>query len=71
MSERDMQATHAYIAKKPCGCVTAVTVDLPDHPDWTSHDVADFIKSGRSVERVTIAEARQTLLVRCKCEVTK
>ncbi len=65
MSERDMQSTHAYIAKKLCGCVTAVTVDLPGHPNWTSRDVAEFIAAGRTVERVTIEKARKVKL--CKC----
>lgn len=54
-----------YIAVKPCGCVTGATVDLGDTD--TAKSVANFIKSGRHVERVSIDSGRN-MIKRCQCE---
>lgn len=43
--------THVYIGRAPCGCVYMLRND--DHDKDTAHDVAEVIKEGGSVERVT------------------
>jgi hypothetical protein len=45
---------YCYIAKSKCGCITGVVTDMGDKD--TAKDVADFIKSGRTISRMTIAE---------------
>jgi hypothetical protein len=59
-------ATHAYIARNKCGCVTAVCVDHPDLAKETAKDIAAYVRSGRTVERVAIEESR-VMLRRCRC----
>lgn len=44
---------HCYIGRIACGCMVAVCFDEPDFPKATATSVADFIKSGYAVERVT------------------
>lgn len=58
---------YTYIGRKKCGCVVAARVDADYRGgEAVAADVADFIKSGYTVERVTTEEAR-TLLHRCRC----
>ena len=49
--------THIYIAREQdCGCCTGVVDDSQSPPilvELTADSVADFIKSGRVVERVS------------------
>lgn len=66
MSINDLidKATHVYVAFNPCGCWSAVTTDLGGCGDevlakYTADDVADFIRSGRRVERVPLEEWRK------------
>ncbi len=40
----------------------AVTVDLPDHKKITAKEVADWIRRGATVERVTIEAARAGMI---------
>ena len=55
-----------YIARRPCGCVTGFAVDDPTFAKETAKDVAKFIESGCSVERVTLEVAHATKYV-SKC----
>lgn len=61
--ERYKKATHSYIGRKSCGCVVAARVDTGDKD--TANDVADFIKSGLSIERVTHEVACNLLTFDC------
>ena len=57
------RATHVYVGiKRECGCQVAGVCDDADKN--TAKAVADFIKSGLRVERVTVAEAG-VVLRRC------
>lgn len=51
----------AYVARRPCGCVAAVTVDDGD----AAQDVAAFIQQGYAVDRLTCAEVREHVSWRC------
>jgi hypothetical protein len=50
--------TFCYIAIEPCGCMTGVRVDNPEHRKDVALDVKEFISSGRAVERVTLKDAQ-------------
>lgn len=62
-----MNATHAYLGRKVCGCVVAITVDDTDNRKWTADAVAEFIRDGLTVDRVTIEDGRKALNF-CQCE---
>lgn len=55
---------YGYAAFEKCGCMTGAVVDMADAD--TAKDVADFIKSGRRVERMTIDEIN-AIGFGCKC----
>lgn len=44
--------THEYIGKKWCGCIVAMTADLPQFSKHTAKSVAEMISDGLTVERV-------------------
>lgn len=56
---------YCYIGAKKCGCVVAATVDNEANAAFVADDVAEFIRSGYTVSRVPIDEAR-TRLTGCK-----
>lgn len=56
--------THGYAAFSKCGCITGVTVDYADKN--TAQDVAEFIASGRRVERMLVSEIN-AIGFGCKC----
>lgn len=59
-------AIAAYIGRKPgCGCVVAAIVDDPAYRKQTSKDLADFVKRGYGVERVSV-ETAQVSVARCQ-----
>jgi hypothetical protein len=60
-------ATHAYVSRRQCGHSIALAVDLPDDARGTAKFVAAEIRAGRTVERVTIPEARVIGVVYCYC----
>jgi hypothetical protein len=66
MSDSD----HAYIARKPCGCIVAATVDRPEYLQSVARDVRDWNRRGLTVEHTTVGEARArpNFLVDCNCE---
>lgn len=51
------QATHAYIARQPCGCVPCLVVD-DEERDGNARAVASWIRKGWAVERAEIATVR-------------
>ena len=55
------RATHAYRAVQACGCIDGLATDTPVMAD----EIARWVKAGLSVERVTIAQARDDGLARC------
>lgn len=54
-------ATHCYIARKPCGCLVGITVDDPDDPKDTAKFVSQQVRNGCSIERLTIEDGRSAL----------
>ena len=58
---------HAYVGVKKCGCAVAAVVDNPDHAKDVAKEVADFIKSGLTIERVPV-EVVRARLSQCKCD---
>ncbi len=66
MSTKD--ATHAYRACYPCGCVFALQVDRGTGPD--KDILKDVNETGGYLERITLDEARNSTLKRrsdCEC----
>ncbi len=58
--------THAYVGR--CRCGHAYFVGVDDATPSLALDVADIIRDGGTIERVTIEQARTTPLSRCtKC----
>lgn len=53
--------TPCYIGINKEGKCRAAAVDNPEHVKDTAKTVADWIKHGMTVERVTVAEARRRL----------
>lgn len=49
---------HFYIAKLACGCVCASAVDSEEARQHIADDVAEWIRTGLSIERVTREEWR-------------
>lgn len=61
--------THAYAGFAACGCMVAVTVD--DGKDGhCGNDVAEFIREGLFIRRVTIEAVRRGFK-RCKHQPKK
>ncbi len=60
--------THVYVGDKPCGCRVAAVIDRAD--SHTADSVAGFIKSGYSVQRLSLPDYRTVGLTRCKCNRT-
>ena len=52
------KATHSYLGRLTCGCAVAVTVDCGDRV--TAKCVAEFVRDGLTIERVTHAVVRET-----------
>lgn len=53
----------AYIGRKPCGCVTCITVDIPDMQKENAKEIAKWIRRGYTVEHVTVEVARKSFTV--------
>lgn len=53
MSSQTKPTSYFYIAKLPCGCVCASAVDSEEARAFIASDVAEWIRSGLSVERIT------------------
>lgn len=48
-----------YIGKKPCGCILAATADEPKRKNETAKEIAEWIRDGMTIERVTTAYVRE------------
>jgi hypothetical protein len=65
---------HCYLAVEGCGCVTGIVCDTDTgliSKESLASDIADFIKSGRRVERVTTEEGKKRFMSKCpihECE---
>ena len=57
---------HCYVGRKTCGCIVYVTVDDPNRTAQTGKDVAEAIKLGLTVERMTIDDFKAGRFG-CKC----
>ena len=52
-----MATAFAYIGVAECGCVRAAAADDPNSRQHTAADVADFIRDGLIIERVSVEQA--------------
>lgn len=66
--EIDPDPTHAYVVRRSCGHPVALYVD--DATPSLGREIAKDIGAGRTVERVTIAEARVIGVQYCDCPLT-
>jgi hypothetical protein len=68
------EATHAYVAYRPCGHPEFLAVDDPNDSLAYRRDlgrtVAQLVADDRRIERVTIEEARVIGVVYCACVPT-
>ncbi len=61
-----LDASHVYLAYKSCGCMVGAATDCGDKE--TAAYVANFIKSGCTVQRMTFEDYRKTAgPLGCKC----
>lgn len=51
-------AEMCYIGRTRCGCIVAASVDTTEHTHDVASDVAEFIRSGLTVERMTVEQVR-------------
>jgi hypothetical protein len=63
MPKNNIVPTHVYIGRYDCGCCVAASVDLKDKT--TAAQVAEFIESGLSIDRIDFAKYRNEV---CKEE---
>ena len=63
------EETPAYIARcKTCGAIIMATVDKPEYAENVADDVADCIRRGFAIERVTVGYVHKNGgLDECKC----
>lgn len=55
-------ATHVYVGRAKCGCMMTCVLDVQESPKGvmvTAKYVAQFIKKGLTIERMTLAEFRK------------
>jgi hypothetical protein len=62
-----VNATHAYVAYRKCGHPVALLVDDEDKVA-VGKEVGALIAAGYTIDRVTIARAREIGVVYCGCE---
>ena len=65
MTLRTDSPVFAYIGIAACGCVRAIVVDDGLYPKDVAKTVAEFIKSGRTVERVDLKDGIARLEPHC------
>jgi hypothetical protein len=56
----------AYAGRKRCGCVVAACVDEPNHARDVAREIANWVRAGMTVERMTVEDVRGALH-RCTC----
>ena len=62
-----MSESMTYIAKRPCGCIVAASVDNPERRADVAEFVSDCIREGYTVERVTTEDCRNGQWA-CHCD---
>lgn len=62
---------YCYIARKPCGCVCAATVDIPEMQKDNAREIAKWIRWGCTIERMTVEAARPLLTFDCNHDKPK
>lgn len=62
-------ATHAYVGRGKCGHVILLQVDMRDRD--TAKSVAEVIREGGTVDRVTVDAARTMASQFCTCHRKK
>lgn len=67
MTENAREATHCYVGIAACDCRRAVVVDMPDNAKQTAKTVAEFLREGLRIERMTIEDFRRIGLSLCEC----
>lgn len=55
---------YVYIGREPCGCVTFVTADSPEHARVVDRDLAYCVRRGLTINRIPI-EAFRAMPVGC------
>jgi hypothetical protein len=61
-------ATHAYVGRRECGCMCAAILDFPGNEAETGKEVAEFIRDGMKIDRVTVEDVRANYAKDCaKC----
>jgi len=50
---------YTYCGFAPCGCIHAAVVDEPTRPRDVAKHVADFIRQGMRIERLTTQAVRE------------
>lgn len=63
MASKDRDTGYSYIGRRPCGCVVSARVDTQDRD--TAKSVAEMIRNGETVERVTHDYVREHLWKWC------
>ena len=66
-------SNHCYLAIEGCGCVTGIVCDTDTRlisKESLAEDIADFIKSGRRIERVTTEEGKKRFMFKCSIHKT-
>jgi hypothetical protein len=66
--DKAMEATHAYVARRPCGCAIAVAVDEPTRGTEALLWLMPMAARGCFLERVTVAKARKLRRSCSKCD---
>jgi hypothetical protein len=64
VSETPTAEVMVYASFSKCGCIAAMTVDLPGYAKDTAKTVAGWIRSGHEVRRISDAEVRQAMATR-------
>ncbi len=62
-----VECTHAYIGRKPCGCIVAAAVINPEHIDDLGSCVGEWITDGLTIEHHSIEWVRENF-THCDCE---
>jgi hypothetical protein len=62
------EQVYAFVGRCEHGKVRAIAVDLPNYKRLTDRDVANFVRNGLTVERVTVEDARRLSIVCYQCQ---
>jgi len=57
-----MAEADCYLGVKRCGCAVAIVVDTPEHQKEVRKSVAEFMRGGLVIERVTRDDGVDRLL---------